>query len=200
MIPFLPFIGMTLLVHILVISLKKSISSKRLRNRMVETAEIKFLPFRYMTTGIIVVTAIIVFSVAGMVVEASIHESHSNAHLAVKLFNKIREIYDFNNFVQPEQVSGTVIKSSKAATALKILPPYKCRMLFEERMASYDYSLVDYLAAQGLPRSLKARQDIAAEFGIKGYTGKPDQNQYLLKRLFVKLEELPGVDCSASIN
>lgn len=180
--PFTPFFGISLIVHIGVI-----VGYYALRN-LVDDEKTRRIPSENLNVVISVIVIFLVFSVvainASILIRASLYDNHSSIKFVnsqiEKAFSSHSADENLDDGVTTGNLSGVCSSSS---TAL---------------ISGDEHSLVDYLKSKGLDSSFTARRGLASSLGMDGYQGTQAENVAILSTLLTELEEeAPAVipDC-----
>lgn len=98
--PFLPFVGLSLVVHISIIAIAKgrAIFPKALASRALPQDLLK-----HVSVCVLLLVGMLVFVGAGLIVKTSIVDAHSNIHLAESFLSKMEQhVY---SVPEPVQIS-----------------------------------------------------------------------------------------------
>ena len=179
--PFTPFAGLGVMVHILIIAVNKiylwlPFKKAKSKTRIVPVYHI-WRPIAGALIVIVVFSAVLLN--AFTLIHASLADKYSSITLAENFIKK--ELYPTAGIEGVKIATATTPTTTMTTVRPERLPSsVACHPQYKIVENQYNNSLVDYLAATGRDSSFSSREKLAESFGIENYTGIPEENQALL--------------------
>ncbi len=169
--PLTPFIGLSVLIHVSIIVINKllrRIPGEKETTPLVKTSTRKTIAY---TSLIIAAVFAFVLINAGILVRASLTDSHSTVR------------YVNNYFNDEDHLPLAFAEQEKEVTEK---PVENCPRVRAYLLNTFNGSLSKYLVAKGKDGAFEARNTLATEYGINKYIGTTAQNHELLTKLFLQ--------------
>ncbi len=185
--PFTPFIGLSVLVHIGIILWHKIFDvTSNFRALTVQKAT-RTLRFG-ISTIIVLIFAVILTSAIGLV-RAGVNDKYSNINLVEQFVGYVQN-YNFHDstkvvLAQDDKVilSSTFVSPPKSVTSAASSTLVNNCANSSATTVNYSNSLVNFLISNKRDHSFKSRSYLASTYGIKSYNGTSKQNLFILQKL-----------------
>ncbi len=190
--PFVPSLGLSVLIHILVIwfyKLPQFIGGKYARGAVLKLSMSATGFLGVLTAGAI---SVLIMSGAISLVHTSVTEEHSTILFVGRQYTELAERFRERNSTIANSEANMILAGSESVGQVLGQKMIDCEQVFETLAGSYGWSLVNYLAMHGYKYSFPDREKLASEFGIMDYRGTRQQNESLLREFFIKYEGLPA--------
>ncbi len=169
--PLTPFIGLSVLIHISIIVINKLL--RRVPGENETTPIVKNSTRKSIAYASLIIASVFtfVFINAGILIRASLTDSHSTVRFVNNYFND----EDHLPLAFAEQ------KNEVVETPAESCPRVRAYLL-----NTYDGSLSKYLVSKGKDGAFPARSALASTYGINKYNGTTMQNHELLTKVFLQ--------------
>lgn len=197
---FTPFIGFSILVHVILILVYKTFKLKPKKYATQRRWIVGRQPDITYIFSLIIMLVVFGISLtsAGFLVEHSLRDKYSTARLVGREYKQVSlYIRAKIALTQPSNPApdGTGSNGSNGAPTIKLgIAGLDCDQQFEQLAKDYHYSLILYLKAKGQKISFTQRGSLARKNGMIDYVGSSAQNLNLLKIMLVQFDELPSND------
>lgn len=187
--PFTPFVGLSVLIHVILILVYKIFRLKP--RKYVAVREKTFGVRGNITYGFSLIITTVIFGVAFTSAEILVKNSLNDKNSTVQLIS--REYTLLSMYLKAKAVVTPIIRTNDAL-AEPATPTIDCQQRFSELTGAYNNSLIQYLNAKGLSSSFTDRKNLAKWYWVQNYQGSYEQNLELFKIILIQLNELPPDD------
>jgi hypothetical protein len=196
--PITPSIGLSVILHAFVILFFKITGRLRLSSKKLKDSKIFISNF--VGASITITISVVILAGAFAIVDLCLADEHSSFRLVKEYADSMSASSSRNSFEHvalAEKSDKPVVVEPKAVApaAEPKMDQRECRRLFSEFTEKYNWSVVQFLTEKGVYHSFGDLQSFASELAIEQYRGSSAQNREMMRKLFVKYNEitLPGI-------